>query len=71
MKTPQEIIDALPEGNRKRACILIQEGGVGSSLLAFWALMECGESDKAATLILEMSDNARACAILADMIWEG
>lgn len=70
MKTPQQIIDALPEGNRKRACVILKHS-TGDYVSAFWAFIDCAEYGKAASLLEDEAEPKETAQVLADMIWEG
>lgn len=70
MKTPQEIIDALPEGNRKKAALMVSEQDPGNE--PFWRHVQDGEFGAAAQWILAAWDETpHTSALIADMIWEG
>ena len=68
--TPEEIIEALPEGNRKRAYQILQETLEEGETSEFWALAENSAMD-AANLLVSENPESRAAQVLADMIWEG
>lgn len=65
MKTPQEIIDALPDGRRKQAVEMLDAKQMPGR---FWAKLAEGEYGAAASILIEAFPNLDN---LADMIWEG
>ena len=67
--TPEEIIDSLPEGNRKRACVII--AGVAPGLTNdFWDEVAF-ENWQGAVQALHANMSAPFINALSDMIWEG
>ena len=66
------IIKSLPEGKRKRACIV-----VASKMAAhedsdlFWESVRAGAYGAAADYLLKLWPNLHGVHMLSDMIWEG
>lgn len=70
MKTPQQIIDSLPEGNRKRACVALTQIGLTDDRL--WQEIQDGDWQTVSIMLAgSLTALPAVVDILADMIWEG
>jgi hypothetical protein len=69
-----KIIKSMPEGKRKRACLVVasridEKDNEDSGL--FWESVRAGAYGAAADYLLKLWPNLHGGAMLADMIWEG
>lgn len=72
--TPEQIssiISAMPEGKRKRACLMVAYLYVPGGFSSFWGYIEEGAYGKAASDLLGLMPDMHGTDMLADMIWEG
>jgi hypothetical protein len=65
----QSIINAMPDGKRKRACIILADSEY--HMPTFWRKIKAGEYGQAAALAVRGVENHVITDTLADMIWEG
>jgi hypothetical protein len=65
----QSIINAMPDGKRKRACIILADSEF--HIQTFWRRISSGQYGLAASWAVRGTRDNVIAITLADMIWEG